>query len=544
VTGSERREERVAERVIVRRGSYHDSARLMRIGRELSAVAGITSADVIMGTAANIEMLAQAGFPRADLQGATPMDMVVALRSDDRETFAAAEQRLATLLAGATSEPKTADRERRPGSVAEAVRSHPGANLVSIAVPGAYAAFVANRALDAGRNVFLFSDNVALEDEVALKTRGCASGLLVMGPDCGTAIVAGVGLGFANRVPRGHVGIVGASGTGTQEVCCLLSRLGVGVSHAIGTGSRDLSTAVNGMMSEFALRLLAEDAATRVVVLVAKHPAPEVADRLHGVLAGLGKPAVVRYLGEPARVAADGVVYAETLDEAAAVAAAVSGRATLHPGRATLQGCRVSGRLVGLFGGGSLAAEAQYVLATCGIDTTVPARPLVPGQAIPGPPTLASVPSELRRGHAVAARRVEGAAEAGTGHLIVDTGDDAYTVGRPHPMVDQIVRCGLVRAAGADPAVGLILLDLVLGDGAHSDPAPEIAAAVADARAARPEVPLAVVCSVCGSTDDPQDVERQMAVLGAAGIHTTVTAAQAALLSAGLLGRSPERSAR
>jgi FdrA protein len=506
----------VAERVIVRRGSYHDSARLMRIGRELSDVAGITSADVIMGTAANIEMLAQAGFSRADLQGATPMDMVVALRSGDRETFVAAEQRLATLLAGATSEPKTADRERRPGSVAEAVRSHPGANLVSIAVPGAYAAFVANRALDAGRNVFLFSDNVALEDEVALKTRGCASGLLVMGPDCGTAIVAGVGLGFANRVPRGTVGIVGASGTGTQEVCCLLSRLGVGVSHAIGTGSRDLSTAVSGMMSEFALRLLAEDAATRVVVLVAKHPAPEVADRLHGVLAGLGKPAVVRYLGEPARVATDGVVYAETLDEAAAVAAAVSGRATLEdPGRATFQGCRVSGRLVGLFGGGSLAAEARHVLATCGIDTTVPARPLVPGQAIPG-----------------------------TGHLIVDTGDDAYTVGRPHPMVDQTVRCGLVRAAGADPAVGLVLLDLVLGDGAHSDPAPEIAAAVADARAARPDVPLAVVCSVCGSADDPQDVERQMAVLGAAGIHTTVTAAQAALLSAGLFGRSPERSAR
>ena len=512
----------MSDRVIVKRGSYQDSARLMQMARMLSQVPGIASADVMMGTAANLDLLAQAGFPRTDLAAATPMDMVVALRSADEGACSAAQARLAALLAGASTAPAAVDAVSRPSGLAEAVRLHPDANLVSIAVPGLYAAFVAGRALDAGRHVFLFSDNVALADEVALKSRGRESGLLVMGPDCGTAIIAGVGIGFANRVPRGPVGIVGASGTGTQEVCCLLSRLNVGISHAIGTGSRDLSAAVDGMMSEFALRLLASDTATRIVVLVAKHPAPAVAERLHGVLASLGKPAVVRYLGERGRADADGVVYADTLDEAAAAAAAGAGARdagtdpwTPSPVDATWDGGAASGRLVGLFGGGSLAAEAQHVLASCGIDTPVPAHRLVPGQPIPG-----------------------------AGHLIIDTGDDAYTVGRPHPMVDQTVRCALIRAAGVDQSVGLVLLDLVLGDGAHPDPAPEIVAAVTAARAARGDRRLVVVCSVCGSAGDPQDITRQVATLAAGGIHTAPTAARAARLAAGLFGKGPERSTR
>jgi succinyl-CoA synthetase alpha subunit len=447
---------------------------------------------------------------------------VAALRSDDAG-FDAATQQLAALLAGTRPEPGRGQSTARPASVAQAVGEHPNVNLVSIAVPGAYAAFVAHRALDAGRNVFLFSDNVALSDEVALKARGRDAGLLVMGPDCGTAIIDGVGLGFANRVARGPVGIVGASGTGTQEVCCLLSRFGVGVSHAIGTGSRDLSADVHAVMSRFALRLLADDHGTRAIVLVAKHPAPAVADMLHGVLAGLGKPAIVRYLGEAARPNADGVIYAETLDDAARAAAKAVGadaperepwlRAAV--GRGTEGTGAASGRLIGLFGGGSLAAEARHVLATRGIETTVPALPLVPDKPIPG-----------------------------TEHLIVDTGDDAYTVGRPHPMVDQAVRCGLIRAAGADRTVGILLLDLVLGDGAHPDPAPEIATAVGDARAARGGQPLAVVCSVCGSADDPQGTAQQAAALGAAGIHTARTAAEAARLAAMLLGHGPAGSAR
>jgi FdrA protein len=446
--------------------------------------------------------------------------MVVALRGEGPEALEAARSSLDRLLAGAGARAgSAAGAPARPGTVAEALESHPEANLVSVAVPGPYAAFVAHRALDEGRSVFLFSDNVPVADEVALKRRAAALGLLVMGPDCGTAILSGVGLGFANRVERGPVGIVGASGTGIQELSCLLDRAGVGVSHAIGTGSRDLSEEVGGAMTEAGLALLAEDAATHGVLLVAKHPARSVAERLHGALANLGKPVAVRYLGEPARGVVDGVLYAGSLDEAAAAAARWVGAeappATAAPaGASAVAGTILPAdrgpaepRLVGLFGGGSLAAEAGCVLAARGVETIVPDRKLSSHEPLP------------------------------PGNLIVDTGDDAYTVGRPHPMVDQTVRCGLIRAAGADLSVRVLLLDLVLGDGAHPDPAPELVRCVVEARAARSGLPLAVVVSVCGSRRDPQGTARQEDLLRRAGIHVESSAALAAAEAAELLPR-------
>jgi len=501
----------VTDLLVVRHNSYHDSARLMAISRRLQALPGIREAEVMMGTPLNLELLRSAGWSPTS---ATPLDLVVALRGEQENDLHAAEAALTGLLAG--GETATSRHEQRPGTVAEAVALHPGTNLVSIAVPGPYAAFVAHRALDAGRHVFLFSDNVPLADEIALKRRGIEAGLLVMGPDCGTAIVAGVGLGFANRVRRGPVGIVGASGTGIQEVCCHLDALGVGVSHAIGTGSRDLGAAVGGCMTGLGLAVLAADPATAVIVLVAKHPDPGVAARIHGLLAGLGKPAVVRYLGEAPPPSRDGVRYAGSLDEAATVAAKVASGDGLSSEGSGLgaQGLasesrakRLSGRLVGLFGGGSLAAEARLELAQAGIEVTVPEDMLRPGAPIPG-----------------------------AAHIVVDTGDDAYTVGRPHPMVDQAVRCGLIRTAGADPTVDLVLLDLVLGDGAHPDPAPELAAAVRDARRLRGDRPLAVVASVCGAAADPQDPARQRAVLEEAGVRVEGSAVRAAWLAATLLG--------
>ncbi len=499
--------------VLVRSGCYQDSARLMQVSRELAALPGVSEAVAMMGTETNRRLLAEAGFSGEVLDRATPLDMAVAIRAASDETLEAARAALDGLLAGTKESGVAASEARRPGTVGEALESHPAANLVSVAVPGPYAAFVAHRALDAGRSVFLFSDNVSLADEVSLKRRAAPLGLLVMGPDCGTAILSGVGLGFANRVDRGPVGIVGASGTGIQELSCLLDRAGVGVSHAIGTGSRDLSEEVGGAMTEGALALLAHDAGTRGVLLVAKHPAPSVARRLHGLLARLGKPVAVRYLGEDGRRIEDGVLYAGSLDEAAEAAAKWAGVA---PGPVPpLAAERIAGtggegrpgssRLVGLFGGGSLAAEARRVLAARGIETVVP-------------------PGRLSAGHPLP-----------PGNLVVDTGDDAYTVGRPHPMVDQTVRCELIREAGADLSVRVLLLDLVLGDGAHPDPAPEIARAVVQARASRAGTPLAVVASVCGSRRDPQGTSRQEAVLRNAAIHVEPSAALAAAEAAALL---------
>ena len=312
---------------------------------------------------------------------------------------------------------------------------------------------------------------------------------------------------------RGPIGIVGASGTGIQELSCLLDRRGVGISHAIGTGSRDLSEAVGGAMTEAGLALLARDPGTKGILLVAKHPAGSVAERLHGVLVRLGKPVAVRYLGEPGGGTRDGVLYAGSLDEAAEAAASRTGATGDQawapvsgiPEQAGVLPASGESRLVGLFGGGSLAAEALRVLAAKGVEATVPAGRL-PAHA-PLPP----------------------------GNLVVDTGDDAYTVGRPHPMVDQTVRCELIRACGADPSVRVLLLDLVLGDGAHPDPAPELARCVVAARAARGGRPLAVVVSVCGSRRDPQGTGRQEETLRQAAIHVESSASLAAAEAVSLL---------
>jgi len=499
--------------MFLRKGTYHDSAFLMRLARDARAK-GVSEAVVLMATPMNRRLLVDAGFAEAAVPDATPMDVVVALRGESDAALDAAEKLVwSGLEGGGTGETKgVGAAEEHAATFGEAFAAHPEVNLASVAVPGPYAAFVARRAIEAGRHVFLFSNNVPIEDEIELKKLAIERGLLVMGPDCGTAVVAGVGLGFANRVPRGRVGIVGASGTGIQEICCALARTGEGVSHAIGTGSRDLSREVGGATTALGLRLLADDEGTKAVVLVAKHPHPEVAARLDEIAMDLGKPVVVRYLGEDRRPEYRGATYALSLDEAAALATAiVRGDPLSHvaPMVGLADALRdaepVEGRLVGLFGGGSLAAEARVVLRRCGIDAVEPERPLVPGKPV-----------------------------VGTAHLVVDTGDEVYTAGRPHPMIDQTVRCALIRAAGADASVGVLLLDLVLGDGSHPDPAPEIAAAIADARAARKR-PLTVVCSVCGTDADPQNASRQAAILREAGVHVQQTAARAATLAAAYL---------
>jgi FdrA protein len=506
------------QKVIVRRGAYFDSAQLMQLGRALGARPGVAEAIVIMGTEMNRGLLAQAGFDPGD---ATPMDLVVAVRAEDERvleaTLADLEGRLSGREAAATR--GVAGGAARVTTLDAALALQPETNLVSVAVPGRYAAFVAHRALDAGRSVFLFSDNVPLEDEVALKQRAAAAGLLVMGPDCGTAILGGVCLGFANRVRRGDIGVVGASGTGIQELTCAVHRLGRGISHAIGTGSHDLSAAVGGLMTLSGLQLLADDPGTATVVLVAKQPDPAVVERVHERLARLGKPVVVRYLGQERGVERDGVRYSASLDEAAEAAVARP-RQSLGEGAVScatpadvVQRLRtgpgpLAGTLVGLYGGGSLASEATRTLRRSGLAVETPAE-----EVLPTSPAL------------------------GQAHLVVDTGDDCYTVGRPHPMVDQAVRCRLITAAAGHPGVAALLLDCVLGDGAHLDPAPELAAALQAGRAARPPgaPPLVALASITGTDLDPQDARRQREHLEAAGVQVLRSAHQAACVAAALV---------
>jgi FdrA protein len=492
-----------------RRSFYQDSVVLMRLAAELQELPGVRQSAALMGTPANHELLAAAGLASPDWANASPADLILAV---DADTVAAAEAALEAANA-------FFDRRRRehaasgrvlPRTLASALRRLPEANLAAVSVPGAFATGEAMSALRRGLHVFLFSDHVALDDEIALKRLAVSRRLLCMGPDCGTAYLNGVGLGFANVVGRGGIGCVAASGTGLQAVASRVSALGEGISHGIGVGGRDLSAEVGGAMTKLALDMLAVDPVTRVIVLISKPPASAVMDDLQSMIRAIAKPVVVCCLGATRR---DGVAgqWVATLEEAADAAVALARGLPWRPQpftdpvsvRAQLaqfagDGPR-GGRLLGLYTGGTLAHEARILL-----------EPLVG-------------PIEPDIGGAAAAS-----------HRIVDLGADEFTQGRPHPMIDPSGRAARIREAGDCPDVGVLLVDLVLGRAAHGDPAQPLSAAILDARAsaARAGRTLAVVASIVGTEADPQGLDAQIATLEAAGVTVLPTNAQAARFTA------------
>ena len=494
-------------RIEVWRSFYQDSVVLMRLAATLSERPGVRQAAALMGTAANRELLANAGLAAPGLEDAAPGDLMLAI---DAETEQAAESALAAAKAFFDRErrEREASGRIRPRTLESAIRQFPEANLALVSVPGAHATLEAMTALRHGLHVFLFSDNVAIEDEIALKRLAASRRLLCMGPDCGTAYLNGVGLGFANVVPRGRIGCVAASGTGLQAVASHVAALGEGISHGIGVGGRDLSEAVGAPMTTLALELLAADAATTVIVLISKPPAPRVMRELDAIIRTLAKPVVVCCLGS----GADGPAAGHRVDtlEAAAMAAVALARGRPVDVPAFTDPAAVRARLacvgpqegrgpalLGLYTGGTLAHEARLLL-----------EPLL------GP---------LDTGAAA--------------HQVIDLGADEFTVGRPHPMIDPSERAARIRAAGAAPAVGVLLVDLVLGRAAHPDPAQPLAAAVRDARtaAARAGRSLAVVASVVGTEADPQGLRAQTAALESAGVEVLPSNAQACRFAALLL---------
>ncbi|MGI8729251.1 MAG: hypothetical protein ACR2LK_04575 [Solirubrobacteraceae bacterium] len=456
---------------------YADSVKLMGIARALRAEDGVTGCEMGMGTQANLELLASRGVEAQ----AGPSDLIVAVQADDddvaADTLAKAEDALSSGGSDSSSG-GTAEREQ-PRSLVSARRRLEDANVALISVAGEYATLEAHRALSAGMHVFLFSDHVSLDDELALKRRGHELGLLVMGPGCGTAMLGHVGLGFANVVTAGPVGIVAAAGTGAQESACLLDAAGVGVSQIVGVGGRDLSAEIGGIMFRQAMRMLAEDDATETLLLVSKSPAPEVVRSLGDDLPD-GKRVSAAFVGWDGGEAPFEIH--DTL-EAAARAAAGTAPADLSELEAAVDAARersAGRKLLGLFSGGSLAHEAVTLLE----------------------PELG--PLEGNIGH--------GPDERNGGHAVLDLGEEEYTQGRPHPMVDLDVRLGFLDEAARDDGVGCILLDVVLGHGGHSDPATGLSDAIA--RAARNAVVLA---RVCGTAGDPQDAGRQTKILREAG---------------------------
>ena len=489
----------------VRRGFYLDSVALMRLSSDLAALAGIEDAVAMVGTPSNLGIIREAGLLAAPGEAAGPNDLIIAVRAAAQAAADAAIAHAAAALerGGVQSE----QAPWRPRTLDGALERMADANLALISTPGPYAAREARLALERGLNVMLFSDNVPIASERTLKERARELGLLVMGPDCGTAYIAGTPLAFANVVPRGRVGVISASGTGLQEVAVLLARAGAGISHGIGVGGRDLSDAVGGLGTLDAIELLASDAGTDHLVLVSKPPGPRTARLVLERLAASGKPCTAAVFGDGDIGSPPGGPYLAATLKAAVESAtgrpidagfdagAVARREAerLAPGRHALRG---------LFCGGTLATEARAVLAASGVDVASGAGPPArPGSNAP--------------------------------HTVIDLGADEYTVGRPHPMIDPAVRNARLREALSEPDVAVVLLDVVLGLGAHPDPARPIRDAVAATDGGRP----AVIASVCGTRDDPQDGERQVAMLADAGVAIAPSNADAAAVAASILRR-------
>jgi FdrA protein len=571
-----------ASRVEVRRGTYHDSVTLMQVSRQAEELPGVEAAAAVAATPVNLELLARQGFA-VEPAGLGPSDLVVCVRAADDETADQAMEQVDTLLAGAGRAGAGGGSGSGPGggpaaaprSLRAATRRAPDLNLAVLSVPGRHLHYEITGALQAGLHVFCFSDGLDLATEAACKRVAAERGLLLMGPDCGTAILDGVGLGFANAVRRGPVGVVGASGTGIQEVTCLLDAAGVGISHAIGVGGRDLSPEVGGIMTLRALDLLAADDATERLVVVSKPPDPQVARRVAGAAAATGKPVILAFPGmtDPPPLP-PGVGFAGSLEAAAAwaigitgVGAPLTGMKEPHlPAPSPPEGGRspaadavgpvvhtppthppadpthqpnqgsadpthsptdhpthpwadpsgdplavTPGAIRGLFSGGTLCYEAMAVVA--GVVGRVASNiPLRPKWRLADP------------------NRSEG-------HTFVDFGDDAMTEGRAHPMIDPGLRNERFRREAADPETGVVLLDVVLGYGAHPDPAGELAPLVERALADR-RGGLSVVISLCGAAGDPQGLDGQAATLRAAGALVTRSSAQAARLALAAAGHT------
>ena len=453
----------------VRRNSYFDSIDLMRVAEQARQLAGVAEVAVVMGTPPGRSMLAEAGMWPAEAPDAGPSDLLISVRASTEAVANRALVSVEELLDTSRAPQEQARADALPRTIAAAARRSAATNVALIAVPGTYAAVEAHQALSAGLHVFLFSDGVPLGDEVALKRRARERGLLVMGPECGTAIINGVGLGFANRVRRGPIGVVGASGTGIQELTTLVHRLGGGISHAIGTGGRDLHAEVGGLTTLQGVAALGADSGTRVLLIVSKPSSPAAADAVLRAAVETRKPVVACLLGYDGATP-QGVHTAATLEEAATTAVKlVAGTVRpLERPRPPIAGVR--GAILGFFTGGTLCDEA---------------------------------------------RRLAGDA---TAHRFVDFGAEEYTRGRPHPIIDPSQRNAAIVAAAADGSVSVLLLDLVLGDCAHSDPAAALRPALEEARARRRGRDLAIVAHVVGTDEDPQGLERQEEELRKLGV--------------------------
>lgn len=503
----------MVRKTVVLKNRYFDSVFLMRVARRIAAQPGIRDASALLATEANRSVLAGIGYGDggrdAAFAAAGPGDLVLAVEGEEAPVAAVLSDPEPWLSREAGP---AGDETARPRSIADAAARRPDASVAVISVPGAHAVREARAALEAGLHVFLFSSNVPVADERALKLEARERRLVVMGPDCGTGFLGGAGVGFANAVRRGPIGIVGSTGTGMQELSCLVHRAGSGISNGIGTGSRDLSDAIGGISTMAGIDALEADPSTRVLTVLSKPPGPAATERLRERLARCAKPTVLCLLG-----ASGDAQLAGTLDEAAARALGALGhpipdflrhdpaalRARARPELAKL---RPEQRHVrGLFAGGTLCAQAQTIFREAGLAFSS-------NSPLPGMPAL---PDPWRSRE----------------DAFVDMGAETFVEGRPHPMIDGSLRRRRLEQETEDPAVAVVLLDFVLGAISSRDPVGELLPAIRGAQdgARRRGGHLVFAASVCGTEADAQGLLRQERALAEAGVHVFPSAAQAAI---------------
>ncbi|PKL49971.1 MAG: FdrA family protein [Candidatus Riflebacteria bacterium HGW-Riflebacteria-2] len=487
---------------LIKKQTYFDSVTLMLIGSQVKKLPGIDSTVVGMCTDYNIDSLKRLDMYQSVFDGLTPNDLIICIRAADQKTaeagIAEVEKRLAS------RKQPSGSAELPPTSQEEAARRLPEANMVLISVPGEYAAREAEQALNNGRHVMLFSDNVSIEEELKLKTLGGSKELLVMGPDCGTAIINGTPLAFANAVRKGDIGVVAASGTGLQEVTSTIHRLGCGITQAIGVGGRDLSEKIGGKMTLLATRALAEDPSTKVIVLLSKPPAESVLKTLYAELKGISKKIVIYFIGaDPKAIEAQGFIAAHNLEDAAIKACDLStgkqhnSEMSEEQIKEAAASCKMAGKhLRGLYSGGTLCDEAQRLL-----------QPVI---------------GEISSNTPVKGCKEMADVYKSTGHCIIDLGDDNFTRGKAHPMIDPTYRSERMIQEIADPEAGLILFDVVLGYGSHLDMAGEMVAAI-EAGQKKSGRKLLLAACICGTHQDPQNYAQQQKILEDAGIKVFPT---------------------
>lgn len=517
-------------KVAIQKNAYHDSVALMSLTGQVNGLDGVAEAVVSMATPMNKELLAGVGMLTEEASASGENDLILAVKAESEETLEEAFRLIDELLNAQKGKKKKGEGTIQTWGAA--VQALPDANLAIISVPGEYAAREAEQALKRGLNVMIFSDNVSLADEKRIKETAASKGLLVMGPDCGTAIINGTGLCFANDVRRGSVGLVAASGTGLQEVTVQLHRLRLGVSQAIGTGGRDLHEDIGGIMMIEGIRALQADEGTEVIVLISKPPHPEVQRRILRELEGSSKPSVICFLdGDAEALREAGFKAASTLLDAARLAAgvlnpdAVRDEASRFPELAK-EADRQRSRLA--------ASQSDVRALFCGGTLTAEALSILRGEGLSVKSNVAKKAEEKLKDVSVSA-----------GHTLLDLGDDEFTVGRPHPMIEPSLRNGRILQEAKDPATAVLYLDFELGFGSHDDPAGISIEAIREAkRLAEAEGRfLPVIAYICGTELDKQDKAAQTRMLEEAGVLVADSNMEAALLAARLAGAGAKEEA-